>query len=94
MPYSFQHNQNKALDIPKACFFRQWGLKQKSCNYITCCNKGTDNIKGVSIALASTIAKNVTWTIGMQDLKIKDSKLTGGISDLGKSYFSKVEFFY
>jgi len=56
--------------------------------------KGTDNIKGVSIALASTIAKNVTWTIGMQDLKIKDSKLTDGVSDLGKSYFSKVEFFY
>ncbi|QDR82715.1 S-layer homology domain-containing protein [Sporomusa termitida] len=56
--------------------------------------KGTDNIKGISIALASTIAKNVTWTIGMQDLKIKDSKLTGGVSDLGKSYISKIEFFY
>ena len=56
--------------------------------------KGTDNIKGISIALASTIAKNVTWTIGMQDLKIKDSKLTNGVSDLGKAYFSKLEFFY
>ncbi|SDE98362.1 S-layer homology domain-containing protein [Sporomusa acidovorans] len=56
--------------------------------------KGTDNIKGISIAVASTIAKNVTWTTGMQDLKIKDSKLTGGVRDLGKSYFSKIEFFY
>ncbi|SDD99780.1 S-layer homology domain-containing protein [Sporomusa acidovorans] len=56
--------------------------------------KGTDNIKGVFLAVAKTIAKNVVWTTELQDLKIKDSKLTGGVSNLGKYYHTKIDFFY
>ncbi|WP_094606565.1 hypothetical protein SPSIL_056790 [Sporomusa silvacetica DSM 10669] len=56
--------------------------------------KGQDNIKGLFVALANTVAKNVVWTIEVQDLKIKDSNLTGGVTDLGKTYLSKIEFFY
>ncbi|SMD16247.1 S-layer homology domain-containing protein [Sporomusa malonica] len=56
--------------------------------------KGTDNIKGVFFAVAKTVAKNVIWTTEVQDMKIKDTKLTGGVSDLGKTYTSKIEFYY
>jgi len=56
--------------------------------------KGTDNIKGVFLAVAKTIAKNVVWTTELQDLKIKDAKLTGGVSDLGRYYHTKIDFFY
>lgn len=57
--------------------------------------KGTDNIKGFFVALQSTIAKNVIWTVEGQDLKFKNKNLTGQSSDsLGKTYMTKIEFFY
>lgn len=57
--------------------------------------KGTDNIKGLFVALQSTISKNVIWTIEGQDLKIKNRNITGlSSNDLGKTYMTKLEFFY
>lgn len=58
-------------------------------------SKGTENIKGLFVAFQSTISKNVVWTIEGQDLKIKNKNLTGLASDdLGKTYMTKLEFFY
>ncbi|QDR81179.1 S-layer homology domain-containing protein [Sporomusa termitida] len=57
--------------------------------------KGTDNIKGLFVALQTTISKNVVWTIEGQDLKIKNRGLTNlSAADLGKTYMTKLEFFY
>ncbi|SDF18381.1 S-layer homology domain-containing protein [Sporomusa acidovorans] len=57
--------------------------------------KGSDNIKGLFVALSTTIKKNVVWTIEGQDLKFKNRKLTDATSDdLGKTYMTKIEFFY
>jgi hypothetical protein len=57
--------------------------------------KGTDNIKGFFVAFQSTVAKNVIWTIEGQDLKIKNRNLTNlSSSDIGKTYMTKLEFFY
>ncbi|SMC47251.1 S-layer homology domain-containing protein [Sporomusa malonica] len=57
--------------------------------------KGTDNLKGVWVALQSTVSKNVIWTIEAQDLKFKNRNLTGQASDdLNKTYMTKLEFFY
>ncbi|WP_094606572.1 hypothetical protein SPSIL_051830 [Sporomusa silvacetica DSM 10669] len=57
--------------------------------------KGSDNIKGLFVALQTTISKNVIWTIEGQSLKIKNKSLTGLSSDdLGKTYMTKFEFFY
>ncbi|HWR42314.1 S-layer homology domain-containing protein [Sporomusa sp.] len=55
--------------------------------------KGTDNVKGLYVAFQSTVSKNVIWTIEGQDLKIKNSSLTG-FENLGKTYMTKFEFFY
>lgn len=57
--------------------------------------KGSDNIKGLFVALQSTISKNIIWTIEGQDLNIKNRKLTNLASgNLGKTYMTKFEFFY
>ncbi len=58
--------------------------------------KGTDNIKGLFVALQSTVSKNVIWTIEGQDLKIKNRNLATDLtsSNLGKTYMTKLEFFY
>jgi hypothetical protein len=57
--------------------------------------KGSDNIKGLFVALQSTISKNIIWTIEGQDLNIKNRNLTNLASgDLGKTYMTKFEFFY
>lgn len=58
--------------------------------------KGTDNIKGLFVALQSTVSKNVIWTIEGQDLKIKNRNLATDLtsSDMGKTYMTKLEFFY
>ncbi|SDE07205.1 S-layer homology domain-containing protein [Sporomusa acidovorans] len=57
--------------------------------------KGTDNIKGFFVAFQNTISKNVVWTIEGQDLKIKNRELTGlSSNDLGKTYMTRLEFFY
>jgi hypothetical protein len=55
--------------------------------------KGTDNIKGFYVGLQSTVSKNVIWTIEGQDLKIKNTSLTG-FEKLGRTYMTKFEFFY
>jgi hypothetical protein len=58
--------------------------------------KGTDNIKGLFVAFQSTVAKNVIWTIEGQDLKIKNRGLATDLTsdDIGKTYMTKLEFFY
>jgi len=58
--------------------------------------RGTDNIKGLFVAFQSTVAKNVIWTIEGQDLKIKNRNLATDLSsdDMGKTYMTKLEFFY
>ncbi|QDR79124.1 S-layer homology domain-containing protein [Sporomusa termitida] len=56
--------------------------------------KGTDNIEGWFVALQNTVSKNVIWTIEGQDLKIKNTDLTGGVGKLGTTYMTKLEFFY
>lgn len=58
--------------------------------------KGTDNIKGLFVALQSTVSKNLIWTIEGQDLKIKNRNLATDLtsSSLGKTYMTKLEFFY
>lgn len=55
----------------------------------------SDNIKGLFVTFQSTISKNLVWTIEGQDLKIKNRNLTGLASgNLGKTYMTKLEFFY
>ncbi|WP_373665360.1 hypothetical protein SPSIL_051880 [Sporomusa silvacetica DSM 10669] len=57
--------------------------------------KGSDNVKGLFVALQTTLGKNLVWTIQGQDLKIKNRGLTNLSSDnLGKTYMTKFEFFY
>jgi hypothetical protein len=58
--------------------------------------KGTDNNKGWFAAVQYTVAKNVIWTVEGQFLKIKNRGLATNLAsnDLGKTYMTKLEFFY
>lgn len=73
--------------------FDQQAMSYQGAPYATV--KGTDNNKGWFAAVQYTVAKNVVWTLEGQFLKIKNRGLTNLASDdLGKTYMTKLEFFY
>ena len=56
--------------------------------------KGSDNVNALFLAYSKVVAKNVVASLEYQDLKIKDTSVTGNTAANDKTYQAKIELFY
>lgn len=56
--------------------------------------KGSDNVNALFLAYSKVVAKNVVASLEYQDLKIKDTGVTGNTAAKDKTYQAKIEVFY